>query len=117
MFLNHIMKFDPNVLLINPGASLDDEKKSRGLSPRKNVSAKLLPTFADRGCRVVSAVNPYVHILGFLEQGLDDMEKIQFLTLPVFELLPVGCASHSQSLYRLRCRGSDNKNIKLNSMV
>jgi hypothetical protein len=31
------------------------------------LSAKLVPTFADRGCRVVSVTNPYCRILGFLD--------------------------------------------------
>jgi hypothetical protein len=32
------------------------------------MSAKLVPIFADRGCRVVSAVDPYGRFLGFLDQ-------------------------------------------------
>jgi high-affinity nickel permease len=32
------------------------------------LSAKLLPTFADRGCRVVSATDPHSRILGFLDR-------------------------------------------------
>jgi hypothetical protein len=31
------------------------------------LSAKLVPTFADRGCHVVSVTDPYVCILGFLD--------------------------------------------------
>jgi hypothetical protein len=31
------------------------------------MSAKLLPTFADRGCRVVSTADPHGRILGFLD--------------------------------------------------
>jgi hypothetical protein len=30
-------------------------------------SAKLVPTFADRGCHVVSMTDPYGRILGFLD--------------------------------------------------
>jgi hypothetical protein len=30
------------------------------------LSAKLVPTFADIGCRVVSATDPHGRILGFL---------------------------------------------------
>jgi hypothetical protein len=33
----------------------------------RHLSAKLLPTFADRGCRVCSATDPYGRILGFLD--------------------------------------------------
>jgi hypothetical protein len=32
------------------------------------VSVKLVPTFADRGCRVVSATDPHDRILGFLDR-------------------------------------------------
>jgi hypothetical protein len=33
------------------------------------LSAKLVPTFADRACRVVSVTNPYGRILGLLERS------------------------------------------------
>jgi hypothetical protein len=33
----------------------------------RRLSAKLVPTFADRRCHVVSATDPYGRILGFLE--------------------------------------------------
>jgi hypothetical protein len=33
------------------------------------MSAKLVPTFSDRGCRVVSSTDPYSHILDFLDQS------------------------------------------------
>jgi hypothetical protein len=53
-----------------------EEKKTplRGISPRANytdrcLSAKLLPTFADRGCHVVIVTAPYGRILGFLERS------------------------------------------------
>jgi hypothetical protein len=35
----------------------------------RRLSAKLVPTFADRGCRVVSATDPHGHILGFLDRS------------------------------------------------
>jgi hypothetical protein len=38
--------------------------------------------------------------------GLDDMEKLKFLTLPGLELRSLGRPVRRQSLYRLRCRGS-----------
>jgi hypothetical protein len=38
--------------------------------------------------------------------GLDDVEKKRFLTLPRFELRPLGRPARSQSLYRLRFPGS-----------
>jgi hypothetical protein len=38
--------------------------------PRDRLfSAKLVPTFVDRGCHVVSATDPYGHILGFLDRS------------------------------------------------
>jgi CBS-domain-containing membrane protein len=33
----------------------------------RRLLAKLVPTFADRGCHVVSVTDPYGRILGFLE--------------------------------------------------
>jgi hypothetical protein len=33
------------------------------------LSAKLVPTFADRGCHVFSAMDPYGRILDFLDQS------------------------------------------------
>jgi hypothetical protein len=36
----------------------------------RRLSAKGLPTFADRGCHVVSVTDPYGRILGFLERSL-----------------------------------------------
>jgi hypothetical protein len=47
-------------------------KKLRGLSPRpsdRSLSAKLVPTFADIGCHVVSVTDPYGHIFGFLDRS------------------------------------------------
>jgi hypothetical protein len=38
--------------------------------------------------------------------GLDDIEEWKFLTLPGLELRPLGRSALSQSLYRLRYRGS-----------
>jgi hypothetical protein len=34
----------------------------------RRLSAKLVPTFADRGCHVVSVTDPYGRILGFLDR-------------------------------------------------
>jgi hypothetical protein len=38
------------------------------LSDRR-LSAKLLPTFVDRGCHVVSVTDPYGRIIGFLDRS------------------------------------------------
>jgi hypothetical protein len=35
----------------------------------RRLSAKLVQTFADRGCSVVSATDPYGRILGFLDRS------------------------------------------------
>jgi hypothetical protein len=35
----------------------------------RRLSAKLVPTFADRRCRVVSVTDPYGRILGFLDRS------------------------------------------------
>jgi hypothetical protein len=35
----------------------------------RRLSAQLVPTFADRGCHVVSVTDPYGRILGFLDRG------------------------------------------------
>jgi hypothetical protein len=37
-------------------------------SSDRRLFAKLVPTFADRGCHVVSATDPYGRILGFLDR-------------------------------------------------
>jgi hypothetical protein len=38
-------------------------------SSDSRLSAKLVPTFADRGCHVVSVTDPYVRILDFLDRN------------------------------------------------
>jgi hypothetical protein len=51
--------------------------KLRGFSPQselyrssyRRLWAKLLPTFADRGCRVVGATDPHGRNLGFLDRS------------------------------------------------
>jgi CBS-domain-containing membrane protein len=35
----------------------------------RRLSAKLVPTFADRGCHLVSVTDPYGRILGFLDRS------------------------------------------------
>jgi hypothetical protein len=35
----------------------------------RRLSAKLVPTFADRGCHLVSMADPYGRILGFLDRS------------------------------------------------
>jgi hypothetical protein len=44
--------------------------RERPLRPRdRRLSAKLVPMFADKGCRVVSATDPHGSILGFLDRS------------------------------------------------
>jgi hypothetical protein len=38
-------------------------------SSHRRLSAKLMPTFADRGCRVVSTMDPHGRILGFIDRS------------------------------------------------
>jgi hypothetical protein len=57
--------------------------KLRGLSPRENYTdhrllAKLVLTFADIGCHVVSVTDPYGRILGFL-----DRKALHSVTFPI----------------------------------
>jgi hypothetical protein len=42
----------------------------------RRLSAKLVSTFADRGCRVVSAMDPYSRILGFLDRDVTHVTMI-----------------------------------------
>jgi hypothetical protein len=65
------------LFMYNCNEDLTNKKKQtnklRGLSPRANytdrrLSAKLVPTFADRWCHVVSVTGPYGRILGFLNR-------------------------------------------------
>jgi hypothetical protein len=36
----------------------------------RRLSAKLVPTFADAGCHVVSVTDPYGRILGFIDRNI-----------------------------------------------
>jgi hypothetical protein len=46
------------------------------------VSAKLVPTTTDIGCRVLSATDPYCRILGFLDRILENT-KIKIMLVSV----------------------------------
>jgi hypothetical protein len=39
------------------------------LPSNRRLSAKLVPTFADTGCHVVSVTDPYGSIFGFLDRS------------------------------------------------
>jgi hypothetical protein len=49
-----------------------------------------------------------------LKAGLDDMEKLKFLTLPGLEFPPLGLPARSQSLYRLWYSSAPLSNISDN---
>jgi hypothetical protein len=45
----------------------------------RRLSAKLVPTFAVRGCQVVSGTDPYDRILGFL--NLQKITQVEYFSL------------------------------------
>jgi hypothetical protein len=45
----------------------------------RRFSAKLVPTFEDRGCHMVSVTDPHSRILGFLDHG-DNIDTINNYT-------------------------------------
>jgi hypothetical protein len=72
----------------------------------RRLSAKLVPTFADRGCHVVSVADPYSHIIGFLDRKQTPYTHytVEFpFSVPQFEGLP-----------HLRLEKVDNFSISLN---
>jgi hypothetical protein len=40
----------------------------------RRLSTKLVPTFADRGCRLVSSTNPYGRVPGFIDRVICSSE-------------------------------------------
>jgi hypothetical protein len=74
-----LLHFAPPGVLMQPfqfNPSYTTTNKLRGPSPRSNyidrvtrLMAKLVPTFADRGCCVVSTTDPHGHILCFLDRS------------------------------------------------
>jgi hypothetical protein len=46
----------------------------------RRLSVKLVPTFEDRGCHVVSATDPYGRILGFLDWIFKDIDVLNIFT-------------------------------------
>jgi hypothetical protein len=49
------------------------------------MSAKLVPTFADRGCRMVSAADPHGYILDFLGRKI---HSLPFHKIPAMKSSP-----------------------------
>jgi hypothetical protein len=63
-----ILQFSPNSY--QPIKTPWSQSASELYRPRdRRLSAKLVPTFEDRGCRVVSATDPHDRILGFLDRS------------------------------------------------
>jgi CBS-domain-containing membrane protein len=70
----------------NKQKTKQNKNKLHGLSLRVNYtdrsdrhfSAKLVPTFADRGCHMVSVMNPYGRILGFLDRSCTTVQTLKF---------------------------------------
>jgi CBS-domain-containing membrane protein len=63
-----------SVQWISDWVNTKTKTKLRVLSPRtdytdRRLSTKLVPTFAERGCHVVSVTDPYGRILGFLDRN------------------------------------------------
>jgi hypothetical protein len=80
---------------------IDPHYLDLGTSSRCVVSFTPLPLYP-RGKR---PRYPLDRSLGGPRASLDDLEKRKFLTLPGFELRPLGRPGRSQSLYRLRYPG------------
>jgi hypothetical protein len=65
----------PRNMVIWSIESVTGNNRLRGLNPwakcinRKTAADKLVPTFADRGCHVVSVTDPYGRILRFLDRS------------------------------------------------
>jgi hypothetical protein len=59
----------------NPGALLSKWKSASELyrPSDRHLSAKLVPTFANRGCHLFSTTDPYGRILGFLDRSKCDL--------------------------------------------
>jgi hypothetical protein len=71
--ISHIFAFPLQILrslITRLKKTLWSESASELYRPRdRRLSAKLLPTFADRGCHVVGVTDPYGRIPGFLDRS------------------------------------------------
>jgi hypothetical protein len=56
----------------------------------RRVSAKLVPTFADRGCHVVRVTDPYCPILGFLDRIFNEIQFVNIISCCVYVMRKVG---------------------------
>jgi hypothetical protein len=77
----------------------------------RRLSAKLVPTFADRGCHVVSVTDPYVRILGFLDRS----RYIFFQAAP--QLYPLGLVDPVPDPLLLRKSGSAENQTRTSGSV
>jgi hypothetical protein len=62
----NIMKGDSEIDFFPPWSESASELYRQS---DRRFSAKWLPTFADKGCHVVSVTDPYSRILGFLDRN------------------------------------------------
>jgi hypothetical protein len=89
--------------------------KSKAIRPSdRGLSAKLVPTFADRGFHVVSVTDPYGRILGFLYRSRYSLFQVasQFYSRgrvdPVLD--PILRRKSGSAGYRSRTSGSVARN-------
>jgi hypothetical protein len=81
--------------------------RERTIRPRNSLlSTKLVPTVADRGCRVVRTTDPYGRILGFLDRGKNRVVTIKYHLI-----------SSSYCSYPFRLLGTNNSDSWLQSLI
>jgi hypothetical protein len=57
----------------------------------RRLLAKLVPTFTDKGCRVVSATDPHGRILGFLDRTVHHPPSQNAVATTILPLLLLAC--------------------------
>jgi hypothetical protein len=77
------------------------ESASEQYRPNCRLSAKLVPTFSDRGCSVVNVTDSYICILGFL-----DLSRYFF-----FKVAPLSIASRKS--YQMNAELKGDKLVKV----
>jgi hypothetical protein len=60
----------------------------RTIPSDRHLSAKLVPTFADRGCCILSTVDPYGRILGFLDRGSNFFFRVALILYSLGRIYP-----------------------------
>jgi hypothetical protein len=64
----NIVQIHASILKLNNSTPWPESGSELYRPSDRRLSAKLVPTFSDRGCRVVSITDPYGRILGFLDR-------------------------------------------------